>query len=127
MKIFLVFLGGGLGSLCRYFFSLLLNQNINNILPYGTLFVNVAGSFLIGLMFQFFQNNIVPLEIKIFFTIGFFGGFTTFSSFTLESINFLQYGNYKLFFFNIALNNLFSLFFSVIGIYFGKFIIKLIK
>ena len=127
MVYIFIFIGGGLGSICRYFISSITNQHFNNIFPFGTLSVNLIGSFLIGLFFQLFQNIIVPIEIRIFILIGFLGGFTTFSSFSLESINLLRDGEYRYFLFNVILNNIACLLFSIIGIYLGKLITKSIR
>ena len=122
-----IFIGGGLGAVCRYFISLITTQQFNNIFPFGTLTVNLIGSFLIGLFYYFFQNVIVPIEIRIFIMIGFLGGFTTFSSFSLESINLLRDGEYRFFILNVIINNIACLLLSIIGIYLGKLITKLIR
>ena len=122
-----IFIGGGLGAVCRYFISLIITQQFNNIFPFGTVTVNLIGSFLIGLFYQFFQNVIVPIEIRIFIMIGFLGGFTTFSSFSIESINLLRDGEYRFFLLNVVINNIACLFLSIIGIYLGKLIMKSIR
>ena len=120
MNYLLVFIGGGLGSACRLFISSVINQHLRVIFPFGTFSVNVAGSFLIGFFFYLFQNLVVPVEIRILLTIGFLGGFTTFSSFSLETINLLRDGEYRLFLYNILLTNAACLIFTVMGIYLAK-------
>ena len=122
-----IFIGGGLGAVCRYFISLITTQQFNNIFPFGTLTVNLIGSFLIGLFFHFFQNVVVPIEIRIFIMIGFLGGFTTFSSFSIESINLLRDGEYRFFILNVIINNIACLLLSIIGIYLGKLITRSIR
>lgn len=87
--VFLVFIGGGIGSVLRYLVGLKLNHE--NI-PYGTLTVNIIGSLLIGLAmgYHFKSVNHILSESQIALVIiGVFGGFTTYSSFMYENLQFL--------------------------------------
>lgn len=127
MNYILVFIGGGLGSICRYFISSTVSQYINSVFPIGTFSVNLIGSFLMGFLFYLFQNIIIPIEVRILLTIGFLGEFTTFSSFSVETVNLLRVGENKYFLLNIILTNVVCLFFAIIGIYFAKFFTKTIK
>jgi CrcB protein len=93
MKQFLlVFLGGGIGSALRYLFSKILNPYTPNFFL-GTFGVNILGCLIIGIILGLsakstsFSNNTV-----LFITIGFCGGFTTFSSFALENYGMLREG-----------------------------------
>lgn len=80
-----IFLGGGLGSLGRYCFTLLSQHWLNNVpLPWGTLVVNVLGSFAIGVLAQRFMLQPVAESTRLFWMVGVLGGFTTFSSFSLD-------------------------------------------
>ncbi len=89
-NLFIVGLGGGIGSIIRYAASLLINSKL---FPYATLAVNITGSFIIGLVFALtikeagFSNN-----WKLFLATGICGGFTTFSAFSLENMGLLQNG-----------------------------------
>ena len=88
-QIFLVFIGGGIGSALRYIIGLRFNQET---IPYGTLTVNVIGSLLIGLLMGFYLktvNHSLTENQIAFMAVGFFGGFTTFSSFMYENLQFL--------------------------------------
>jgi CrcB protein len=86
-----VFLGAGLGGALRYWGSDYVFKFLPPTFPYGTLFVNVLGSFIIGLvMFYLDSNQLINRELRIFLTTGFCGGLTTFSTFSFETINFLR-------------------------------------
>jgi CrcB protein len=88
-------LGGALGSMGRYWCSGVAARLVGETFPWGTLFVNVTGSFLIG----FFATLTGPdgrifagTTTRQFFMLGIFGGFTTFSSFSLQTLNLVQDG-----------------------------------
>lgn len=94
--LLLVFLGGGLGSSLRYFISSQLNTE--NVLPYGTLLVNIAGSFVIGaILGHVLKNETLNQGTVLFLAAGFCGGFTTFSAFAFENFQYLREGAYAQF------------------------------
>ena len=96
-KILLVFLGGGLGSSFRYLIGILLNRN-DFLTPYGTFFVNVFGSFLIGILAGYNLRTLnLNHEYQALLIAGFLGGFTTFSSFAFENLVMIQSGKFLLF------------------------------
>ena len=85
-----LFCFGGSGVLCRYGLSKLM---VNAIYPWGTLGINVAGSFLIGVLFAYFSKHVdIDESWKLWLLTGLLGGFTTLSSFSLESLILLQQG-----------------------------------
>lgn len=98
LKIYLlIMVGGALGSGARYFCSGLAASLLGPTFPWGTIIVNVAGSFLIG----FFNTLTGPdgrlltsSETRQFVMLGLFGGFTTFSSFSLQTLNLMQSGEW---------------------------------
>ncbi len=95
--ILAVFIGGGLGSIIRYLFGVFLNRTNPHIFPIHTLSANVVGCFVIGLVFAFFASRAdLSSNLKLFLTVGFCGGFTTFSTFSYETINLLQTQSYQL-------------------------------
>ena len=82
----LVFLGGGLGSVCRYLISKALNSRGTN-LPWGTFTVNILGSFIIGLLLGIaIKNNNLNNTTNLILATGFCGGFTTFSTFSFVDL-----------------------------------------
>lgn len=96
MKLYaLIMLGGALGSAARYAMVLLVDARTGVAFPWGTVLVNILGSFVIGLFVGLLEPLgpvSVPLHFRLFVTIGIMGGFTTFSSFSLQTISLLHEG-----------------------------------
>lgn len=88
-----VFIGGGLGSTLRYILSKTINPMFSSLYV-GTLTVNVLGSLLIGLIIGYETKSLISKPLFLFLTIGFCGGFTTFSTFAAENLYFLKSGDY---------------------------------
>ena len=81
-----VFIGGGLGSICRYVITIILKLT-NSLYPWPTLLANVIGSLLIGILAdQWIRNTSAHPVNTLFWIIGFCGGLTTFSAFALENL-----------------------------------------
>lgn len=93
----LLFIGAGsfLGGVSRYALTRLVQDHILHVFPYGTLVVNIVGCFLIGLFYGLFdRGHVLDFDIRMFLTVGFCGGFTTFSTFANENFSMLQGGNF---------------------------------
>jgi CrcB protein len=92
MRILLIIgTGGFLGSIARYLSQQAISKILPNIFPYGTLAVNIAGCFLIGIIYALAdRGNAITPEWRFFLTTGFCGGFTTFSTFSYESYNLIR-------------------------------------
>ncbi len=92
---FIVGMGGFLGSGSRYLFQRVISDHISISFPSGTLLINIAGSFLIGIIFALGdKTKIMTPEIRMFLAVGFCGGFTTFSSFSLDAYGLMKDGQY---------------------------------
>ena len=86
MKFLLVFVGGGLGSAARYGVGLLALRLVGNGFPWGTFAINVVGSFAMGVVAEYFAlKSGMSQPLRLFLTTGIIGGFTTFSTFSLET------------------------------------------
>lgn len=91
--ILAVAVGGGIGAALRYAVTLLANAHGGVAFPYGTVLVNIIGSFLIGLLMMYFQAQAdLPSSVKLFAVTGVLGGFTTFSTFNMELLTFIRAG-----------------------------------
>ena len=94
MNIVAVFIGGGLGSCARYLLQGAVQRWSGSLFPWGTLVVNIAGSFIIGvLMASLEERFLVQPSLRLFLTVGILGGFTTFSSFSYETMALLVGGS----------------------------------
>ncbi|MEI6222693.1 MAG: fluoride efflux transporter CrcB [bacterium] len=121
LDFFLVGSGAAFGGIARYAISKLMAKNIPILFPFGTLTVNVVGSFIIGLViFYLADRNSISPEVKLLLTTGFCGGFTTFSTFSLETITLLQNSQGKLAIANIVLNVVLSLGAVLLALYCSK-------
>jgi CrcB protein len=92
-SLVVVFLGGGLGSVVRYSLGRWINTLHHQTFPWGTLVVNIIACFLLGLAVGLADHKQLfnPLT-RLFWTIGFCGGFSTFSTFSHETLTLLQQG-----------------------------------
>ncbi|MCX6136080.1 MAG: fluoride efflux transporter CrcB [Ignavibacteriales bacterium] len=122
IKYLYIGLGGGVGSMCRYGFSRLLYRILGDAFPYGTLAVNVLGCFIIGFAMTVFEERfLVQPNMRLFITIGILGGFTTFSTFSFETVALLRSGDATM----AAANALLSLFGCLAATWGGMIVAKL--
>lgn len=97
MNFIAIFLGGGVGSIMRYGVQMLLHERIVAYsFPWATFAVNISGSFLIGLFYALSAKFNLPDELRLFLTAGLCGGFTTFSTFSNDSLAMIHRGDWLL-------------------------------
>lgn len=97
MQYLVVGMGGFLGANARYLLNLWVMERLGPSFPWGTLVINISGSFIIGLFLQIVTARAgLPVEYRLFFVTGFLGAYTTFSSLSYESLQLLRQGEYLL-------------------------------
>jgi len=114
-NLLVIFAGGGLGALARFFLSRAAGSRIGTALPFGTLFVNVTGSFLIGLVLSLVETAALPALWRPLVAVGFIGAYTTFSTYAFETVSLLQKKAYGPAIWNFFLNNVLSMAAIVLG------------
>ena len=91
----LIGIGGFLGANARYLVAGWITERLGSAFPYGTLIINVSGSFILGFFLEFISDRLFDHpNWRLFFAIGFLGAYTTFSTFSFESLALLQEGLY---------------------------------
>ena len=123
-NLLLVAVGGSIGASTRYFFYLFSKNFFSSSnLFINTLIINIIGSFLIGYLIFLLENKSFSQDfIKYFFIIGILGSFTTFSAFSLETIELLVNKKYLIAFLYIFLSLFLCLLFTFLGLNFNKLI-----
>jgi CrcB protein len=121
--ILLVGLGGGIGSIARLLSQRSVQKMVDLSFPLGTFFINIIGSFLIGVIYALSERgNYLSPEIRLFLTVGFCGGFTTFSTFAYDNFNMISEKLWQYLIFNVGG----SLFFGIMAVYLGVAAVRLV-
>lgn len=95
MEYFLVFIGAGIGGAVRHGVNVLALSLFGIGFPYGTLFINIIGSVLMGVVIGLFAgSHLTGQDTRLFLTTGILGGFTTFSTFSLETVTLWERGQH---------------------------------
>jgi CrcB protein len=126
-KILYLVVGGAIGTVARYFISGFAQKYMGSGFPWGTLVVNITGAFIIGFIWGLFETIEIRSGFRIFVFIGILGGFTTFSSFALETMNLYKQGEVKMAFFNILANNALAIILVFVGFMAARGILGIMK
>lgn len=95
MRIFFLAMFGIAGTLSRYGLEGVVQSRVGSVFPYGTLSVNLLGCFFLGIVGKFALNHVaISPDLRVGLTVGFFGAFTTFSTFSWETIHLLEDGEW---------------------------------
>ena len=119
LNYFWIMIGGALGTGARFWASGVVANRFGETFPYGTLFVNVTGSFLIGAFAALADPSgatLVSPRIRQFVMIGICGGYTTFSSFSLQTMDLARDGDWL----RAGFNSVFSLVFCLVAVWLGR-------
>jgi len=115
-EFLIISLGAIVGANARYLISRCAAKFLGPIFPYGTLFINVSGSLIVGFFIVWStQRVLVDLRWRLLVVVGFCGAFTTFSSYAYETMAYFEQGQWLLFWGNILTNNILCLLGALVG------------
>ena len=121
IKLIFIAVGSALGGVARYLLSKIITDHSAGVFPWGTLVVNILGCFVIGVIYGLADKGInINDNTKLFLTVGFCGGFTTFSTFAHENYLLFQSGNIL----NVAGYAALSFFLGILMAYAGHAIVR---
>ena len=120
-------IGGAAGAMLRYSISGYIFRNSDGLLPWGTIAVNLIGCFVIGFLWNIFENFTSSPNTRAFIFIGILGAFTTFSTFGIESFYLLKDGEIKLGIINILISNVGGIGLVAIGYILSKYLLKALR
>lgn len=124
-RFLFICLGGAIGTGLRYLTASLAVRWLGVDFPYGTLIVNVVGSFLIGLIQQVGTTSLlIPETTRLFLTVGIMGGLTTYSSFSYETLRLAQIGAWGQAWINVLVTTAVCLGVCFLGIVVGRMIVE---
>jgi CrcB protein len=121
-KLMVVAFGGSIGAVARYLVFLLVGRYYDGVFPWASLFVNLAGAFVIGFLWGFFDRLYVSPAIRTFLLIGILGSFTTFSTLTFDVLSLYRDGEIKMMMMYLLSSNILGIALVFSGFYLFKFI-----
>ncbi len=113
-------IGGAVGTLSRYFLALSVNKLFPVLFPVGTLVVNSIGCFVIGVFWGMGGHTVFSVNMRAFLFVGILGGFTTMSTFSIETMNLFHYNEFKLGILNIFATNIICLLMTAAGFFISR-------
>lgn len=120
LKVLLLISGGAIGTLARYALSGWIYTGLKTHYPWGTLAVNLVGSMLIGFFWGLWEDHTPSTNLRLFLMIGILGGFTTFSTFALESMNLMRGGETRIALLYMVVTNVLGLVMVFLGYWAAK-------
>ncbi len=124
MKILLIGLGGFFGAIARFYTTKWTNMLMGDKIPFGTVAVNVIGSFVLGLVVTLsVEKMVVSEDIKLLTGVGFLGAFTTFSTFSVETVYLVEEGAYIPALAYVSLNLIVAVFAAFAGILIARYMV----
>ncbi|MCX6292343.1 MAG: fluoride efflux transporter CrcB [Bacteroidetes bacterium] len=128
IRYILLGLGGAIGTVLRYLVSTNTYQFFQAaIFPWGTLVVNLTGSLIIGFLAGLNEANLIAPNLRTFLFIGLLGGYTTFSSFSLETLNLVRAGEIRYAIINVLVSNLLGIALAFGGLFISRIMMGSIK
>lgn len=120
-KVLWISIGAVMGANLRYWVSDWAAQRFGSSFPYGTLLINLTGSFLLGLIISMaLENLMLDPRLRLLLIIGFLGSYTTFSTFAYESVTLISQGQWGLGLFNLLGSSVLGAVFAILGIWLGQ-------
>ena len=122
MNVLLVAAGGAIGAVARYLAGAWIMARLGPDFPWGTFIINVTGSFFIGVVLSLVGGGALPAGARLFLAVGILGGYTTFSTYSYETLGLISDGD----FLGVLLNALGQVVLGLVGVYFGVVVGRLI-
>lgn len=120
-SLLIVGIGGFIGTVVRFVITRYFQYNGSSVFPWSTFIVNIAGCLLIGLIYGITEKGeFLSSDVRLFFTVGICGGFTTFSTFSNDSFLLVQEQEW----FRLALYTSLSVFLGLMAVYLGRMMVK---
>lgn len=126
-RLAVIAMGGGIGTIFRYIVSGLDYKLSNGVFPLSTLIINVTGSLAIGFLWGLVDRFAVSPNLRLFIFIGILGGYTTFSTFSLETFNLIRDGEYHIALINIILSAVLSIVVVFVGYFASRLLLNLFR
>lgn len=123
INLLFIALGGAIGAVLRYLVGGLFSRLFPTAFPWGTLSVNLIGAFIIGFLWAIFYRIPVSAYTKSLILIGGIGAFTTFSTYSLETVNLFRDGEWRTGIINIVVSNIFGIVLVIGGFFLARYLI----
>jgi CrcB protein len=118
--ILIVGTGGFIGSVMRFLLQIFIENRLMSTFPLGTMIANIAGSFIIGVVFALAEKSLMNSDWRIFLSVGICGGFTTFSAFAFNNFNMLKEHTWNQLFLNIGG----TMILGILAVYLGIILVR---